>query len=130
MPTPSRRPTLFEISYSVRLLQSKNCHTTVYQPLPILLSISLPLLLTPRLTIHIKIIKEIQQQNHKEKHHLLKPHEIMLMTCSGVFSGNLPPSTWENLLPSKIWNQSTPSPYLPPSSHGHQFIRCQLSSLL
>ena len=23
------------------------------------------------------------------------------MTCSGVFRGNLPPSTWENLLPSK-----------------------------
>ena len=63
MPTPSGRPTLFEIPYSVRLLQS----TLSYYSLPTLtnsptlktLSISLPLLLlTPRLTIHIKIIKE------------------------------------------------------------------------
>ena len=63
MPTPSRRPTLFEIPYSVRLLQSKLSYyslpTLTNSPTLKTLSMSLPLLLlTPRLTIHIKIIKE------------------------------------------------------------------------
>ena len=122
MPTPSRRLTLFEIPYSVRLLQFRNCHTTVNHPLPNsptlkTLSISLPfLLLPPRLPIHIKIINCTTIQG--------------VITCSGVFRGNLPPSTWENLLPSKTWTQSNPFPYLPPSSLGHQCIttRCIFTS--
>ena len=124
MPTPSRRLTLFEIPYSVRLLQFRNCHTTVYQPLPILL-----------------LLKHYQFHSHSYYYlldslyisKLSRSNKIQhqpLITCSRVFRGNLPPSIWENLLPSKTWNQSNPFPYLPPSSLGHQCIttRCIFTS--
>ena len=113
MPTPSK-----DLLY-LRFHTQWGYHTTVNLPLPNsptlkILSVSLPfLLLPPRLPINIKIINCTTIQE--------------VITCSGMFRGNLPLSTFYLL---KTWNQSNLFPYLPPSSLDHQCIttRCILTS--